>query len=194
MVLRAIVVSCVLLLLSCQRSNEVPDSDDTKDPGLQFVDMEYEISEMGVRQDIHINQRNLAIVSIFQDSILYNREYIDEDSLSGKIRTFIKSDPLNSSLPQMRLTKFPVIGDQWVSDHLIILKMDTLTSYLRYAKVRHEIAIAYNSLRDEFAKEMFGMSYSDIVSSGDSAYSEYPMIIANKYPSRVLEVMRSGGK
>lgn len=195
MILRAITFCAIVFFFSCQKSNNVSTVDDNrKKPDLQFVDLEYEISEMGVKQDLHINQRNLALVSIFQDSLLYNREYIDEDSLQNKIRTFIKSDSLNSSLPRLRLINLPVVGDQWVSDHLIILKMDSSTSYTRYAEVRHKIAIAYYSLRDEFAKEMFGMSYSEIVSSNDSAYSEYPMIISSKYPARVLEVTKSNGK
>ena len=64
------------------------------------------------------------------------------------------------------------------------MQNDRGTSYDIYIKVQNELAAAYNELRNEFARQKFGKTYDELISSDDT---DKISAVRDVYPQRISE-------
>lgn len=148
-----------------------------------------------------INKRNIFEVLVnANDQLLVENEYIQVSELRAKAKEFIKSNPnfpnVNSpgnenypNMPQFKLEEIAGIGNMYVSKQIISLQNDNGTSYEMYIKVQNELVAAYNELRNEFAQQKFGKSYTELVQQSESSESikEKADAVKDVYPQRISE-------
>ena len=148
-----------------------------------------------------INRRNIFEILVNQnDQLLVEGEYIQVTELRAKAKEFIKSNPnypsvadeSNASYPNMpefRIEEVPVLGNVLVSKQIISLQNDNGTSYEMYIKVQNELVAAYNEIRNEFAMNKFGKSYSELVQQSESSESiaEKAEAVKKIFPQRISE-------
>lgn len=137
-----------------------------------------------------IKQRNIFEILVnANDQLLVEGEYIQITELRAKAKDFIKSVPNNANMPEYKMTEIPGLGVVPVSKQIISLQNDNGTSYEMYIKVQNELVGAYNELRNEFAQQKFGKTYTELVQqSGASEANEEKMKAVKKfYPQRISE-------
>jgi biopolymer transport protein ExbD len=137
-----------------------------------------------------ILQRNIFEILVNQnDQLLVEGEYMQVTELRAKAKEFIKSQAGNPNMPEFKMTEIPQLGLVPVSKQIISLQNDMGTSYEMYIKVQNELVGAYNELRNEFAQQKFGKTYTELVQkSGSSDTMEEKMKAVKKfYPQRISE-------
>ena len=137
-----------------------------------------------------IKQRNIFEVLVnANDQLLVEGDYIQVTELREKAKEFIKSDPNNPALPEFKATDIPGLGLVSVSKQIVSLQNDNGTSYEMYIKVQNELVGAYNELRNEFAQQKFGKTYSELAqqSAGSEAMKEKWKAVKKYYPQRISE-------
>ncbi len=101
--------------------------------------------------EVKLNQRNvLEILVNARDQLLVEGELADVSELKELCMKHVDNngiDPEFSDSPQ---------------DAVVSLQNDKGTSYNRYIEVYNEIRAAYNQLRENRAKQQFGVSYEDL--------------------------------
>jgi biopolymer transport protein ExbD len=156
---------------------------------------------MDVQEPPPIKQRNIFEVLInANDQLLVEGEYIQVSALRGKAKEFIKSNPSfpnvispgnenYPNMPEFKLEEVEVLGKMYVSKQIISLQNDNGTSYEMYIKVQNELVAAYNELRNEFAQQKFGTSYTELVQKSESSETIKAKAGAVKdvYPQRISE-------
>ena len=110
-----------------------------------------------------IRQRNVLEVLVnFQDQLRVRGETIDIRELRKVTKEFL-SNPHNDPTKSEQVDReFPFLGTIKVSRGVVSLKNDNLTSYEKYIMVQNELTAAFNELRDEMAREKFGVSFNNI--------------------------------
>ena len=137
-----------------------------------------------------IKQRNIFEILVnANDQLLVEGEYIQITELRAKAKDFIKSVPNNPNMPEFKPTEIPGLGVVPVSKQIISLQNDNGTSYEMYIKVQNELVGAYNELRNEFAQQKFGKTFTELVQqAGASDANEEKMKAVKKfYPQRISE-------
>jgi len=190
MKIRFLIICCTIVWYSCSNLDKSPNAEINKIENVDFCYLQYEIKNMNDTRLIQIKDRNISFISIYQDSILYDFDLIDEDSLYFKIIEFIKSDPNNNNLPEFEYCNLPGVGNEMISKHMIVIQADSTISYNRYFHIRHEILRAYNTLRDEYSREKFGVAYKDLFLDNKPEHFNYKLILDFKYPIRISESLR----
>lgn len=137
-----------------------------------------------------VKQRNVFEILVnANDQLLVEGELMLVSNLREEAKRFIVSDPNDESMPEFKLTDVPYFGPQYpVSKGIISLQNDRGTSYEMYIKVQNELVASYNELRDELAKEKFGMAYEDLPEDqGDAIQDVYPQRISEAEPKNIGE-------
>ncbi len=148
-----------------------------------------------------IKQRNIFEVLVnANDQLLVEGEYIQVSELRKKAKEFIKSNPSFPSvispgnenypdMPEFKLEEVAGLGKMYVSKQIISLQNDNGTSYEMYIKVQNELVAAYNELRNEFALQKFGKSYTELSQQAGSsdAIKEKADAVKDVYPQRISE-------
>jgi biopolymer transport protein ExbD len=148
-----------------------------------------------------INKRNIFEILVnANDQLLVEGEYMQVTELREKAKEFIKSNPSfpnivdenNMSypdLPKFKAEEIPVLGTMLISKQIISLQNDNGTSYEMYIKVQNELVAAYNELRNEFAQQKFGKTYTELVQKSESSELIKDKLRAVKkvYPQRISE-------
>ncbi len=137
-----------------------------------------------------ILQRNIFEILVnANDQLLVEGEYMQITDLREKAKEFIKSDPSNPTLPQFKNEEIPGLGLYPVSKQIISLQNDNGTSYEMYIKVQNELVGAYNELRNEFAQEKFGKTFSELEqqAEGSKDMEEKMKAVKKVYPQRISE-------
>ena len=68
-------------------------------------------------------------------------------------------------------------------NHVISLQNDRGTQYQKYIEVQNELVAAYNELREEFARNRFGIPFSELsVERQKSIQDIYPQKISEAEP------------
>jgi biopolymer transport protein ExbD len=141
-------------------------------------------------ENIVINQRNIFEILVnANDQLLVEGEYIQVTDLRAKAIEFIKSDPNNPKMPEYKNEEIPIIGLYPVSKQIISLQNDNGTSYEMYIKVQNELVAAYNIVRNEFAMDKFGKSYTELVQQSESSelIKEKRNAVKKVFPQRISE-------
>lgn len=118
-----------------------------------------------------IRKRNVWEVLINSNNqLLVESNWMNIDQLCDATKEFIKNPNRNPDLSESPI------------DAVVSLKNDKGTRYGSYLAVQNELKRAYNELRDEAAREKFGMSFSDLPKGGKQQQE-----IIKMYPQKISE-------
>lgn len=110
-----------------------------------------------------IKQRNIFTILVNKnDRLLIDGEPGQLRNLKEQVKTFIKNPYNEEDLPEKRMEQIEFLGETAVSKGIISLKNDRGTSYDMYIRVQNELAAAFKELKNELAKEEFGMPYEEL--------------------------------
>ena len=142
--------------------------------------------------DIIVKERNVLQVRLNKDNqLMVGSEYLDIKQLRAKAKEFVANPNNEESLPEMHLKNIPLLGgDCMITEkHVISVQNDVGTSYQAYIDVQNELVAAYNELRNELAKEKFGMDYIECSEDQQKAIRDF-------YPQKISEAepKKYGGK
>ncbi|MCI5057652.1 MAG: biopolymer transporter ExbD [Flavobacteriales bacterium] len=134
---------------------------------------------------IEFKERDVFVVLVnSNDQLLVENELLEIGDLKEKAKEFIVNEKRLDNLPQWedinvsfakqmlanapadkkkkwekRLQAAELLGPYTITKQVISLQNDRGTSYGLYIAVRNELTAAYNELRDEMAREKFGMPF-----------------------------------
>ncbi len=119
-------------------------------------------------------------------------DYIGVDQLRQKAKEFIANVANAENMPEKTQKNVEFFGTCMVNDkHVISLQNDRGSSYQAYISVQNELVAAYNELRDELAKEKFGVTYAELNDLQQKAVREiYPQRISEAEPKKYGEKKR----
>ena len=125
-------------------------------------------------QEVKVKERNVLTVLINrEDQLMVNGQIMNLPDLKTKTIEFFKNNMDDPKLPERELinvefpagqsTTFPSGNAQiMVSKGVVSLQNDRSTTYGKYLMVQDVLVAAINELRDEFSKQNFNRSYSDL--------------------------------
>ena len=113
-----------------------------------------------VRKD-HVMQVTLDA----RDQLAINGTLLTPRQLKEQIMTFVAADR---------------------TEHVISIRTDRATTYEAYFRMQNAIVAAYAQLREAYARERFGKSYSELVEEQRDEVNQY-------YPQRISETKPSEG-
>lgn len=137
--------------------------------------------------DIKLKERNVLTVFLnFQDAVMCNGAVISASDLRQKAKEFIANPNDDPNMPEKHATEVPLLGTQMVTtNHVISLRCDRGSTYANYIEVQNEIVAAYNELRDECARQNFGLLYADCDEVQQEAIrTVYPQNISEAEPKK----------
>jgi biopolymer transport protein ExbD len=142
--------------------------------------------------DIIVKERNVLQVRLNKDNqLMVGSEYLDIKQLRAKAKEFVANPNNDENLPEKHLKNIPLLGgDCMITEkHVISVQNDVGTSYQAYIDVQNELVAAYNELRNELAKEKFGMDYIECSEDQQKAIRDF-------YPQKISEAepKKYGGK
>ncbi len=132
-----------------------------------------------------VNKRNIFVVKVnSQNQLMVQGELMEVRDLRQKAKEFIKNENNDPNLPVKSEVNIPLIGLMSITkDHVISLQNDVDTQYQAYINVQNELVAAYNELRNELAREKFGMAYEDLDEDQQKAVQAvYPQKISEAEP------------
>lgn len=110
-----------------------------------------------------VKERNIFNVLVNKnDRLLVEGKEGDINLLKDQAKEFLANPYNREDLPEKRMENIPLLGEYQVSKGIISLKNDRGTSYDMYIKVQNELTKAINELRDELARERFGIKFENI--------------------------------
>lgn len=138
-----------------------------------------------------IKERNVFIVLVNKDNqLLVEGEWLQINQLRERAKEFMANPNDSESLPEKELKEIEFFGEVPISKGVISLQNDLGTQYGTYLAVQNELVGAINELREELAKEKFGMSLGSLSKEQQDAIREiYPQRISEAEPKKV-----GGGK
>ncbi|KAB2871473.1 MAG: biopolymer transporter ExbD [Bacteroidales bacterium] len=142
------------------------------------------------QDDVEVKKRNIFTVLINKsDKLLVRGEPMDLSMLKDKTKEFVMNPNNDPNLADQNEKEIPMIGMYKVSEGVVSLQNDRGTSYEMYMKVQNELVAAYNELREDLSRSMFGKSY-------DKLSKEEQEAIGKAIPSRISEAepKNVGGK
>jgi biopolymer transport protein ExbD len=137
-----------------------------------------------------VKQRNVFEVLVnANDQLLVEGQLMLVSELREATMEFIVSDPNRADMPEFKNTDVPFFGTEYpVSKQIISLQNDRGTSYDMYIKVQNELVAAYNVLREDLAKDKFGITYDELSEEQRDAIREiYPQRISEAEPKSIGE-------
>lgn len=110
-----------------------------------------------------IKERNIFTILVNKnDRLLINGDPGQLRNLRAEVKNFIKNPYNQDDLPEKKMEQIEYLGEVPVSKGIISLKNDRGTSYDMYIRVQNELAAAFRELKDELAKQEFGMEYEEL--------------------------------
>lgn len=149
-----------------------------------------EIPDPNVPQDVNqINDRNILEVKVNKDNLLLVEGELTEFSQLRDItsRFIINAENL-PNMPEKEIVNLPYFGDVPVSKAVISLQNDIGTKYGVYIAVQNELIAARAKLRDDLAKQEFGIAYERLDEDRKGAVDDfYKVPISEAEPKRIGE-------
>lgn len=138
-----------------------------------------------------VKERNVFQVLVnANDDLLVEGEPMLVSQLRKKAKEFIIGDKNNPNMPEYKPTQIPALGGMYdVSKQIISLQNDRGTSYNMYIKVQNELVGAYNEVRNEFAMQKFGKSFTDLEKLAETSEgaAQQAEAVKDVYPQRISE-------
>ena len=122
-----------------------------------------EVNSRNILQ-VKINTKNDVLAASKSETKVY-KDIPNNSNDLGDLETFVKDFIRNrSNDPNKPETRDTVVNGKTVrmSKGIISLQNDRGTEYGKYIQVQNEIVKAFNSLRDEIAKDVYGAYYKDL--------------------------------
>jgi len=136
-----------------------------------------------------VKDRNvLKILINNQDRLLIDGVPGDITMLKDKAKDFMAPHPNNPDYPETETKYFEELGrNMETTKGIISLKNDRGTSYKMYISVQNELAKAFNEMKDELSREVFGIKYTELVSSDkiDAINAAVPIRISEAEPEDI---------
>lgn len=142
------------------------------------------------QDDVEVKKRNIFTVLINKsDRLLVRGEPMDISMLKDKTKEFVLNPNNDPNLSDQKEKDIPMIGKIMVSEGVVSLQNDRGTSYKMYMKVQNELVAAYNELREDISRSMFGKPFDKLSQDEKDA-------IGKAMPSRISEAepKNIGGK
>lgn len=142
-----------------------------------------------------VHQRNVFNVLVsFKDELRVQGQNVDISMLRDMAKDFMENAVNNPSMSEHTTKEIALLGPVSVSKGVVSLKNDRGTSYEMYIKVQNELTAAFNEMRDEMAKEHFGVKFADLKNSQKEAIQEaIPVNISEAEPSAAGVSVKVGG-
>jgi biopolymer transport protein ExbD len=145
------------------------------------------------KEKVIIKERNTFVVLVNSaDMLLVDGSPGDIRTLRAEAKEFLRlrnvDDP---KWPEIREKEIENLGKINVSRGVISLQNDRGTSYDMYIQVQNELAAAVRELRNEFAKERFGMPFHKLPDAYSKAVAEaIPVAISEAEPVDINSTRR----
>ncbi len=133
----------------------------------------------------YVAARNLFSLYLGADGELFTDATLSQsialEGLVDQLKTFIKSDPNNPDLPEMKEAYLPGVGSTMTSkEHMIRIVPTSTTTFGWYNEVSGAVARAYDEIYDTFCQDNFGRPYAE-------AEPAEQAILKMIYPRKVVE-------
>lgn len=146
------------------------------------------IPDPNVPQDINkINDRNILEVKVNKDNLLLVEGQLTEFTQLREIaHDFILNADDSPNMPEKEVVNLPYLGDVPVTKAVISLQNDIGTKYGVYIAVQNELIAARTQLRDNKARQEFGIPYERLDEERKGAIDDfYKVPISEAEPKRI---------
>ncbi|MFZ0472982.1 MAG: biopolymer transporter ExbD [Bacteroidales bacterium] len=148
------------------------------------------IPDPNVPQDVNkINDRNILEVKVNKDNLLLVEGELTEFSQLREIagRFIVNAGDL-PGMPEKEVVNLPYFGNVPVTKAVISLQNDIGTKYGVYIAVQNELIAARSKLRDDLARQQFGVPYERLDEDKKGAVDDYYKVpISEAEPKRIGE-------
>lgn len=116
-------------------------------------------------ENVKVKERNVLKVLVnSHDMLMVNGKRMDINELKNKVVDFMTVHPNNSNYPEVEEKMIKELGKKMlVSKGIVSLKNDRGTSYKMYISVQDALAAAFNEMRNQTSRNLFGMEYHLLV-------------------------------
>jgi biopolymer transport protein ExbD len=136
-----------------------------------------------------VKDRNVLKVLInSRDRLLIDGVPGDINTLKDKAKDFMAPHPNNDEYPETETKYFEELGrNMETSKGIISLKNDRGTSYKMYIAVQNELARAFNEMKDDLSRQIYGVKYSDLIDGDkiDAINKAVPVRISEAEPEDI---------
>jgi biopolymer transport protein ExbD len=146
------------------------------------------IPDPNVPQDANkINDRNILEVKVNKDNLLLVEGQLTEFTQLREIaHNFILNSNDSPNMPEKEVVNIPFFGNVAVTKAVISLQNDIGTKYGVYIAVQNELIAARAKLRDDLARQEFGMPYDKLDDDRKGAIDDfYKVPISEAEPKRI---------
>jgi biopolymer transport protein ExbD len=140
-----------------------------------------------LNNEIKVKERNILNIRINKDNyLMIGDDYVTVADVKERAKEFIANKENRKDLPELKPKKIKLLGQRMITEnHVISVQTDRGTSYGVYFAVQDALVAAYNELRDELAKEEFGVVYANCTKEEQEAIREvYPQKISEAEPKK----------
>ena len=140
-----------------------------------------------LNNEIKVKERNILNIRINKDNyLMIGDDYVTVADVKERAKEFIANKENRKDLPELKPKKIKLLGTRMITEnHVISVQTDRGTSYGVYFQVQDALVAAYNELRDELAKEEFGVKYQFCTKEEQEAIREvYPQKISEAEPKK----------
>jgi len=138
-----------------------------------------------LNNEIKVKERNILNIRINKDNyLMIGDDYVTVADVKERAKEFIANKENRKDLPELKPKNIKLLGQRMITEnHVISVQTDRGTSYGVYFAVQDALVAAYNELRDELAKEEFGVVYANCTKEEQEAIREvYPQKISEAEP------------
>jgi len=146
------------------------------------------IPDPNVPQDMNkINDRNILEVKVNKDNLLVVEGQLTEFSQLREIaHRFILNAEDSPNMPEKEVVNIAYFGNVSVSKAVISLQNDIGTKYGVYIAVQNELIAARTKLRDDLARQEFGIPYEKLDEERKGAIDDFFQVpISEAEPKRI---------
>ncbi len=140
-------------------------------------------------ENVKVKDRNVLKVLVnSRDMLMVNGKRMDLSQLKDKVVDFMAVHHDNPEYPEVEKKMIDELGKEvWVSKGIVSLKNDRGTSYEMYIKVQDALAAAFNDMRNQTAREFFGVNYNQLVSKKkiDAVNKIIPIRVSEAEPENI---------
>lgn len=138
------------------------------------------IESDATRQNVYI-----VLVNTY-NQLFVESNVMDVKDLCNGVKEFISNPNNDIRFSEKEEKDIPLLGKVMVSKGIISLQSDRGTLYEKYVEVQNELVRAFNELRDEYARQKFGMPFDDLDEDRQNAIRKlYPQSISEAEPKNI---------
>lgn len=141
-----------------------------------------------LNNEIKVKERNILNIRINKDNyVMIGEDYATLEDVKERAKEFIKNPDNKPNLPELKPKKIKELGKTMMvtENHVISVQTDRGTDYGVYFAVQDALVAAYNELRNELAKEEFGLKYEFLTADQQKGIREvYPQKISEAEPKK----------